>query len=104
MKIFACLSLLGPFLSFAFAADPQLVGAGKQEEQRACVQCHSLRLLHSQRLSPAAWGKEIDKMIGWGAPVKNRAALLAYLSEELSDAKPAAAPELSSDGSSHGKR
>ena len=103
MKILSCAVLVGSFVPAAFAADPQLIAQGKQQEQSACVQCHSLRLIHSQRLSAAAWGKEIDKMVGWGAPVINREALLAYLSEEYSDAKPVPQPEASTDGTTHAK-
>ncbi len=80
------------------AADSQLSERGKQEEQHSCIQCHSLRLVNSQRLSRAAWGKEVDKMIGWGAPVRDRQLLLDYLSEEYPDSKPVPKPELTGDG------
>jgi mono/diheme cytochrome c family protein len=89
-------------LSFALSAWAQDVdvAAAKKAEQRECTQCHSLRLIHSQRLSKAAWGKELDKMAGWGAPIKDRELLLNYLSAEYSDAKPVPNDPLSSDGSS----
>ncbi len=70
----------------------------KADEARSCIQCHSLRLIHSQRLSKAAWTKEVDKMIGWGAPVRDRQALIDYLSDEYSDSKPIPQPERSADG------
>jgi mono/diheme cytochrome c family protein len=82
----------------ALAADSQLRERGKQAEQHSCIQCHSLRLVESQRLSSAAWGKEIDKMIGWGAVVPDRQLLLDYLSQEYSDSKPVPKPELTGDG------
>ena len=78
-----------------WASDPQV---GKREMQRACVPCHSLRLLESQRLSPAAWGKELDKMERWGAPIKDRQALLDYLAQEYPVTKPEQAPEHTGDG------
>ena len=81
----------------AFAADVD-VAAAKKAEQRECSQCHALRLIHSQRLSTAAWGKELDKMAGWGAEIKERQLLLDYLSAEYSDAKPVPQAPLSSDG------
>ena len=81
----------------AFAADIDVVAARKAEQQ-ACTACHSMRLTHSQRLSPAAWGKELDKMAGWGAPIKDRQLLLDYLSAEYSDSKPVPQDPLSSDG------
>jgi mono/diheme cytochrome c family protein len=85
--------------SAALAADNDLAARGKKEEDFSCVQCHSLRLIHSQRLSKAAWSKELDKMTGWGAPIRDRQTLLDYLAVEYSDAKPMAPAERSGDGS-----
>ena len=82
----------------AIAADSQMLQRGHEEEQHSCVQCHSLRLVESQRLSRKSWAKEIDKMIGWGAPVRDREPLLDYLSEQYSDAKPVPQPELTGNG------
>ena len=81
----------------AFAADID-VAAAKKAEQRECTACHSMRLTHSQRLSSTAWGKELDKMTGWGAQIKDRQLLLDYLSAEYSDAKPVPQDPLSTDG------
>ena len=53
--------------------------AGKKELEQSCQLCHSLRLIESQRLSTAAWQKEVDKMIGWGAVVHDKQALLREL-------------------------
>ncbi|HZS57047.1 MAG TPA: hypothetical protein VFA65_21765 [Bryobacteraceae bacterium] len=72
----------------ALAQDTQLAERGKQEEQHSCVQCHSLRLVDSQRLSKAGWEKEVNKMIGWGAPVSDRQLLVDYLSQQYSADKP----------------
>ena len=83
----------------ALAADSQSLDRGRQEEQRSCSPCHSVRLVDSQRLSRAAWEREITKMIGWGAVVPDRELLVDYLSREYSDAKPIPKPELSGDGS-----
>ncbi len=84
--------------SLASAMDPQMMQRAQQEEQRACTPCHSLRLVHSQRLSPAAWQREIDKMIGWGAPVSDRKLLLDYLSQEYNVEKPLPTDELTGNG------
>ena len=81
-----------------FAADVDTETA-KKEEQRECTACHGLRFIHTQRLSKAAWGKELDKMAGWGAEMKDRQLLLDYLSSEYSDTKPIPQAPLSSDGS-----
>ncbi len=74
------------------------IEAGKKLEKTACVACHSLRLVESQRLSPAAWTKEVDKMIGWGAVVSDRQTLIDYLASEFSNAKPIPTPETSGSG------
>lgn len=74
------------------------VAAAKKEEQRECSPCHSLRLIHSQRLSKATWQKELDKMAGWGSEMKDKQLLLEYLSTEYSDSKPIPQAPLSSDG------
>jgi mono/diheme cytochrome c family protein len=87
-----------------FAADSQVSERGKQEEQHSCIQCHSPRLVNAQRLSRAAWGKEIDKMMGWGAPVRDRDLLLNYLSEEYPDSKPVPKPDLTRNGVASGSK
>jgi mono/diheme cytochrome c family protein len=81
------------------ATDPQIAERGKQAEEQSCVECHSLRLVNSQRLSATAWGKEVDKMIGWGAVVPNRQLLVDYLSQQFSDTKAVPQPALSGNGS-----
>lgn len=80
-----------------WGADQATLDRG-QKEERNCVACHSLRIVHSQRLSPAAWAKELDKMAGWGAKVEDRDALLAYLTANYGNDKPPAPPEKSGDG------
>ncbi|HSU31209.1 MAG TPA: hypothetical protein VLJ11_08230 [Bryobacteraceae bacterium] len=79
----------------AVAADIPAMDAGKKAEQRSCTPCHSLRLIDSQRLSPAAWKKEINKMVGWGAVVPDQQVLLDYLSQEYGDTKPVPEPQRS---------
>ena len=78
-----------------WAADPAAVGRGKQEESRQCVACHSLRIVHSQRLSRTGWNKELDKMAGWGTKITDRDALLEYLVATFGDDKPLPKPEMS---------
>jgi hypothetical protein len=80
-----------------WAADQATLERG-QKEERSCVACHSLRLVHSQRLSRAAWNRELDKMAGWGAKYSDREALLEYLVVNYGDDKPAAKPDMSADG------
>jgi mono/diheme cytochrome c family protein len=84
----------------AMAADQATLDAGKKAEQTGCVPCHSLRIVHSQRLSRAAWDRELTKMAGWGwtANPEERAAILEYLVANFGDDKPVAPPERSGDG------
>jgi mono/diheme cytochrome c family protein len=79
------------------------VARGEKEEARSCIACHSLRIVHSQRLSKAAWGREIDKMAGWGTKVEDRDALLEYLATNFGEDKPPQAPVLTQDGSQQKK-
>lgn len=95
----AKLYLLAPILAAAaLGADQAAVERGQKEEARSCVPCHSLRLIHSQRLSKAAWNKELDKMAGWGTTVADREALLEYLMANYGDDKPLPAPAMSANG------
>ena len=84
----------------AIAADQATLDAGKKVEQTGCVPCHSLRIVHSQRLSRAAWDRELTKMAGWGwtAKPEERTALLEYLVVNFGDDKAVAPPEKSGDG------
>ena len=61
--------LLLAFALAAGAADQATIEKGQKEEQRTCLPCHSLRIIHSNRLSRAGWNKELDKMAGWGVEV-----------------------------------
>ena len=51
----------------------------------ACTECHDARIILQQRLSKAAWTKEVDKMMKWGALVdaQDRDALIDYLSSNF---------------------
>lgn len=66
-------------------------GPAKATAAAACLTCHEARIIVQQRLSQAAWGKEVDKMTKWGAAVdaKNRDALIEYLSVNFGPDKPA---------------
>jgi mono/diheme cytochrome c family protein len=97
------LILAGLAVTAAFAADQATLDRGQKEEGRSCMPCHSLRLIHSQRLSKAAWNKELDKMTGWGTKIQDRDALLEYLLANYGDDKPAGPPATSADGSAKGK-
>ena len=90
---------LAPVALFAaMAADQATLDRGQKEERTSCVPCHSLRLIHSQRLSRTAWGKELDKMAGWGIKYQDRDAILEYLVANYGDDKPLTPAGLSLDG------
>ena len=47
----------------------------------SCFACHDEHMMRQQRLTRAQWDREIGKMTGWGAKVKDedRTGLLDYL-------------------------
>jgi hypothetical protein len=74
------LCLVAVFAGLAFdAAAPaahtvRVEGSGQQDQQSAdippqCVLCHESDLITQQKLSRAAWSRELDKMVKWGAVV-----------------------------------
>lgn len=74
------------------AQSPELPpGAIQPKVTTACTECHESRIILQQRLSKAAWTKEVDKMIKWGALVDpaDRSAFIDYLSANFPPDKPA---------------
>ena len=69
-----------------FSAEPgsaDLPAGDMQNKARtACTACHEVNIVVQQRLSKAAWTKEVDKMVKWGAILNasDRDALIEYLS------------------------
>jgi len=61
-------------------------GSMQAKATAACLECHEARIILQQRLSKAAWTKEVDKMMKWGAVVDpaDRDALIDYLSGNFS--------------------
>jgi len=57
-------------------------GPAQEAAANACLSCHEARIIVQQRLSKAAWAREVDKMTKWGAPVdpKDHDALVDYFS------------------------
>ena len=67
---------------YAVAAEPA-------ELKRTCARCHKLDVVRAQRLSHEEWERELDKMTSMGATIRNRAALLDYLTRKYGpDGKP----------------
>jgi hypothetical protein len=78
-------------LSLLRAQDPDLPsGPAQAKVQTACLECHESRIILQQRLSKAAWLKEVDKMIKWGAVVEpeDKDAFVDYLSTNFPPDKP----------------
>jgi hypothetical protein len=101
--------LLAVSLASPFGARPQgsapakpneelPAGAMQRKATTACLECHEARIILQQRLSQAAWAREVDKMVKWGAIVdsNDRDALIDYLSGNFSPDRPAYQPPRSS--------
>jgi len=81
------------------ATDDLPPGAMEAKATTACTECHEARIIVQQRLSKAAWSKEVDKMVKWGAVVDagDHDALIDYLSENFSPDKPPYDPPRSAE-------
>jgi cytochrome c2 len=68
-----------PTLGTQFHALP--AGKGKALVESSCYACHSADILVQQRLTEKQWTAEVEKMMRWGAVVKesDKAAMIAYL-------------------------
>jgi len=53
--------------------------------QTACFACHDEHMMQQQHLDRGQWDREINKMTGWGAPIrpKDRDGILNYLSGQF---------------------
>ena len=78
-------------------------GAVQAKVSTACLECHDARIIAQQRLSKAAWGKEVDKMIRWGALVdaSDKDAFVDYLSTNFPTDKSAYQAPRSASGKKH---
>lgn len=79
--ILAFVALMAPA---GAAAQDLPAGPGQDVLKKKCLSCHHADLIQQQRLSKAAWGREIDKMVRWGAQVdaSEKETLSEYLYEE----------------------
>ena len=55
-----------------------------------CLMCHGAEMTSRQRLTPKQWTAEVEKMVGWGAPLppERKDGLIAYLTESYPTGKP----------------
>lgn len=81
-------------------------GPMAEKAATACTECHETRIILQQRLSKAAWTKEVDKMVKWGALVdaNDRDALIDYLSVNFGPDQPAYQPQRTSIETRSGKK
>ncbi len=101
--IFAAIALLALAFGSAQAQKPASAsltadlpaGPVQAKATTVCLECHEARIILQQRLSKAAWTKEVDKMTKWGALVDpaDRDALIDYLSANFSPDKPPYDPQ-----------
>jgi hypothetical protein len=96
-------TIIGMAMLAGLAAAQSAADRGAMEEARDCSACHSLAIIHSQRLGKAAWNRELDKMAGWGTKIPDREALLEYLVANFGDDKAPPAPTMTKDASDHAK-
>jgi cytochrome c5 len=63
------------------AAQDMPPGPAREIVVKRCLSCHEADLITQQRLSRAAWGRSLEKMVRWGAIVENdeREPMLDYL-------------------------
>lgn len=71
-----------------------LEAVARRSLQENCSICHDDSMVTQQRLTPAQWKAEIEKMVSWGAalPVEAQRPLFAYLARHFSDQDPLPPP------------
>lgn len=104
LKLLA-LGAIPVFALLLFAAEPPREdalppGPMQNKAQTGCTTCHDAHIVVQQRLSKVAWGKEVDKMIKWGAIVNppDRDPLVDYFSANFPPDKPAYVAQRSAGG------
>jgi hypothetical protein len=87
--------LLAPFAASSAQTGDLPPGPLLAKMKTACLECHDSGIVVQQRLGKAAWAKEVDKMIKWGAVIgsDDRNAFIEYLSMNFpADKEPYVAP------------
>jgi len=88
-----------PWPSLAFPTrqdDDEEKQARREESRRAfvenCLMCHGEDMTTTQRLTTKQWTAEVEKMVGWGAPVApdRKQGLIDYLAETYPHTRAAA--------------
>ena len=99
------LALMAPLAASQKLTEDLPAGAMQAKATTSCLECHEARIILQQRLSKAAWTKEVDKMMKWGALVDavDRDALIDYLSTNFSPDQPPYEPPRTSVKKTSGK-
>src|SRR5438552_10006136 len=89
--------LLGATVISSASSPNEELPAGPMKEKAAgaCLSCHEARIIVQQRLGKAAWTREVDKMVKWGAAVdpQDHDALVDYFAANFNpDQAPYIAP------------
>ena len=91
LTILALVTTCAPLFWAQSPQTPDLPPGEMQPKARtACLECHEARIILQQRLNKAAWTREVDKMINWGALVdpKDRDSLIDYFTVNFPPEKP----------------
>jgi mono/diheme cytochrome c family protein len=66
----------------------------KRAIQENCLICHEAGMYTNQRLTPAQWKAEVDKMVSWGAPLApaDQQPVIDLLAKSYRDVDPAVPP------------
>ncbi len=66
----------------------------KRAIEENCLICHEAGMYTNQRLTPAQWKAEVDKMVSWGAPLPpaDQPSVIAHLAKSYRDVDPAVPP------------
>lgn len=84
---------------FAKADDDEEREIRREEARRSfvenCLMCHGEDMTTRQRLTTKQWTAEVEKMVGWGAPLPpdRKQPLIDYLGETYPGTQPAPPPE-----------
>ena len=83
MKLAALLLATLPILGTHFKSLP--AGKGKAQVEASCYACHAADLLAQQRLTEKQWTATVEKMMRWGAVVKDedKSVVIAYLAKHF---------------------
>ena len=81
--------VLQPYLAQHFA--PQRVAShvatesGEATYQRVCLTCHEADMIQQQKLTPTGWTRSVEKMMRWGAAVRDaeKQPLVDYLASRF---------------------